>query len=159
MAGWYFGAETYVHTNRSARIDRTLRIDVRRLCPYQIYNDRGALCWIANRGSLYHQLRSLFKRLTMRVCRSCSPPGALHLLRNIALFGSLLSGSAAQSDSTKLRECLSSSSILASLTSRCHRPSHQGRDRCCIGMRCRCWCQGLPSERRTLLWSIRSWWR
>lgn len=52
----------------------------------------------------------------MGVYRSFKPQGALHLLWNVALFGSLLSGSAAQNESTKLRECVSSSSILASLT-------------------------------------------
>ncbi|KAH5134198.1 hypothetical protein HBH70_138750 [Parastagonospora nodorum] len=52
----------------------------------------------------------------MGVCRSFKPQGALHLLWNIALLGSLLSGAAAHNDSAKLRECLSSSSILASLT-------------------------------------------
>jgi hypothetical protein len=52
----------------------------------------------------------------MGVCRPFKPQCALHLLWNIALFGSLLSVAAAHNDSAKLRECLSSSSILASLT-------------------------------------------
>jgi hypothetical protein len=46
---------------------------------------------------------------------SFKPQGALALFRNIILLGSLLSGTKAQDDSTKLRDCLSSSSILASL--------------------------------------------
>jgi hypothetical protein len=46
---------------------------------------------------------------------SFTPRGALHLLSNFVLFGSLLSGAAAQDDSTRLRDCLTNTSILASL--------------------------------------------
>jgi hypothetical protein len=49
--------------------------------------------------------------------RSCFNSGAKHTLISVTvLFGSILSGAAAQDDSTKLRDCLSSSSTLASLT-------------------------------------------
>ena len=51
----------------------------------------------------------------MGLRHSFKPQAALALLSNAILFSSLLSGAAAQDDSTKLRDCLSSSSILASL--------------------------------------------
>ncbi|KAI4610512.1 uncharacterized protein J4E87_010766 [Alternaria ethzedia] len=46
---------------------------------------------------------------------SVRPSGLLALISNIVLFGSLLPGAAAQDDATKLKDCLSSSTILASL--------------------------------------------
>ena len=54
--------------------------------------------------------------LTMLRRQSARPSGLLALISNIVLFGSLLPVAAAQDDATKLRDCLSSSSILASLT-------------------------------------------
>jgi hypothetical protein len=49
--------------------------------------------------------------------RICFNLGAKHTLISVTvLFSSILSGAAAQDDSTKLRDCLSSSSTLASLT-------------------------------------------
>lgn len=52
---------------------------------------------------------------TMLRPHSVRPNGLLALISNIVLFGSLLPGAAAQDDATKLKDCLSSSSILASL--------------------------------------------
>ncbi|CAN9141588.1 unnamed protein product [Alternaria alternata] len=52
----------------------------------------------------------------MGLRHSFKPQGALRLFSNIVVAGSLLSGAVAQDDSTRLRDCLSNTSILPSLT-------------------------------------------